>query len=239
MVALSEGKVVSDGSDEVRIFDHPALIVWNMQNGIVSHINSRETILPTIRDMIDTAHKTDVPVVFSQHHNFPVKWMDPGMRDLLHDSGVDTQKGWMRLGSTEWEIVPLLKPSETDLILPVHTPSFFQGTPLEHVLHNYDIHTIILVGTASHSGILLTARQAMMLGFAVVLVEDGIGGITPEEHQRAMRLLAQGCEVMSATEVIERFNRNATVSTIPTPLLGFRAKGASRSSEEARHSRSR
>jgi len=221
------------------MFDHPALIVWNMQNGIVSHINNKESIIPTIRDLIDVAHKTEVPVVFSQHHNFPIKWMDPGMRDILQGSGVDLEKGWMRLGSTEWEIVSLLRPGETDLILPVHTPSFFLGTPLEHVLHNYNIHTLVLAGTASHSGILLTARQAMMLGFAVVLAEDAIGGITPEEHQRAMRLLAQGCEVMSATEVVERFNRNATIDAIPTPLLGFKFKGNPRGREEGRHGRSR
>jgi nicotinamidase-related amidase len=220
MVAISEGKVISAEFDGVRTFDHPALLVLNMQNGIVQGVRNKRTILPTIRDLVDAAHKTGVPIVYNQYHSIPSKWSDPRNEDDPQGGDASHQRGWMRMGATEWKIVPDLTPDESDLIIPAHTSSIFLDTPLEHVLRNYDIRTLILTGTASHSGILSTAQQALMLGFAVVLVENAVGEVSPDLHKRAMRLLNHGCEILPAIEVVERFNLDSGVKVITPPLLG-------------------
>jgi nicotinamidase-related amidase len=191
-----------------------------MQNGIVYHAHNFNTLVPNVRDLIAVARSTEIPIAFSQHYNFPVKWMEFGTKQLLRDGGVDLQKGWMLPGSTEWEIDPLLSPDGDELVVPIHTSSVFNDTPMEHLLHSQDIHTVILTGVSSQSGILVNARQALMLGFAVVVVEDAIGGSNEKDHEEALKLLEQGCELMTTAEVIDRFNRHAFIHVLPPALLG-------------------
>jgi nicotinamidase-related amidase len=223
MVAISDGKILSRAFGE---FGSPALIVSNMQNGIVSRGVNKQRVLPTIRALVNTAHKTGIPVVFSQYHRLPLKWLELGLKDVLLDGEADELTGGMRLGSSEGKIVSSLRPDETDLILPCHTPSLFVDTPLEHVLRNYGADTIILVGATTHMSILLTARHAIMRGFAVVLVEDAIDYAQEDAHQRAMRFLHQACDVLPASEVTARLQRNDEMERLPTPLLGLRLRSS-------------
>jgi nicotinamidase-related amidase len=218
---MAETRGDAETQSEPRAFDHPALIVWNMQNGILSHAHNTDTLVHNIRELIETARKVEVPIIYSQHHNFPLKWMDPGSRELLQGATAEERGPWMRLGSSEWEIASMLKPEEDDLVLPVHTPSFFLGTPLQHVLGNYNIRTLVLTGVATHSGILVTARQALMLGFAVAVVEDSVGSTTIEQHLDALRILRHSCEVIPTVEAVARFNKHTASTILPPPLLGW------------------
>jgi nicotinamidase-related amidase len=222
MVAVVEGKFVSDPNDGPRVFDNPVLIVRNMQNGLLREAFDREDLIYNVRDLIAVAHRNAVPVVFSQHHSLPGRWTDMRTKELLRTGEINGKDDWMRIGSPEWRIVSILKPEPDDLVLPSHEASLFSGTPLEHMLHFNGIRTIILAGLSSHTGILVTARKASMLGFAVVVAEDAVGGKSREEHRQALHLLNQGCEVITTTEASERFDRPSIRNVLPPALLGWK-----------------
>jgi nicotinamidase-related amidase len=208
--------------DEPRPFNRPALIIWNMQKGVVYRAKRMNELIPHIKDLSESARKYNVPIIYGQHANVPYKWMDPETRKMLTKMGVEPRNAWMQLGSPEWEIVQDLKPDPSDLVLPVHTSSFFKGTMLDEFLHMDNIRTLILTGFASHSGILITARESVMNGYHVVVVEDGVGGISLEDHEDSLRLLREGCEVITCQEVMNRFELRAERDDVPLPLIAWK-----------------
>ena len=67
--------------------------------------------------------------------------------------------------------------------------SAFVGTPLEAVLRDRLITTLILVGAVLEIGIEPTARHAADLGFLPVVVTDACGVVEPAAGQRALESL--------------------------------------------------
>jgi nicotinamidase-related amidase len=227
------------GSEQPNGFDHPALVVWNMQIGTLPYAHNKEELLKNACELVKSSRANNVPVIYSQHANLPFKWMDPETRTMLVQMGKDQHAGWMQAGTQEWEIVRDLKPEADDLVLSVHTPSFFTGTPLESILHRDGVRTIVIAGFATHSGILVTARQGVLLGFNMVVVEDAVGGITADHHESALKLLRQGCDVMTTSEVIPRLRRNSVEQILPPPLLGWRDTESPEVDHRDRHDRRR
>src|SRR5207245_2801365 len=88
-----------------------ALMVIDMQRGVVGSAYERDAVIANIAALVDDARAHDVPVVWVQHS----------------DEG-------MALGSDGWELVPELPREETEpLVHKVHGDSF-EGTDLEEVL---------------------------------------------------------------------------------------------------------
>jgi len=222
MVAVVDGKFLSDATEGPRVFDNPVLVVRNMQNGLLLDSFDREDLIYNLRDLITVARRNAVPVIYSQHHNLPTRWTEHRRRErpLRNDGSGDDS--WMRMGTPEWQIVSLVKPEPDDMVLPSHTESLFSGTPLEQLLRQHSIHTLILAGLSSDSGILVTARKALMLGFAVVIPEDALGGKAFEDHMEALNMLDQGCEVISTSDTIARLDRHSIRNVLPPALLGWK-----------------
>ena len=210
-----------------------------MQNGTLPYAHNRDALLKNTRDLVSASRANNIPVIYSQHANLPFKWMDQETRTMLQHMGKDEHFGWMQAGTQEWEIIPDLKPDPDDLVLSVHTPSFFAGTPLESILRRDGIHTIVITGFATHSGILVTARQGVLLGFNMVVVEDAVGAVTIDHHEKALKLLRQGCDVLPTAEVLPRLKHNSLEHILPPPLLGWRDAESSDDGRRDRHERRR
>ena len=58
-------------------------------------------------------------------------------------------------------------------------------TGLQKMLKDKGITTVVLVGTASHNGVLFTAVSAALRGFEVIVPMDGIAGNNSYEDQLA------------------------------------------------------
>jgi biuret amidohydrolase len=86
--------------------------------------------------------------------------------------------------------------------------SAFVGTPVETVLRDRKITSVILVGAVLEIGIEPTARHAADLGFLPVVVDDACGIVEPEAADRAVASLdyslmsyrATAAEVASALD---------------------------------------
>jgi len=79
------------------------------------------------------------------------------------------------------------------------------SSPLERVLRGMQIDTILLAGTKTNVCCEATARDAMMLDFKVVLVEDCCAALSDDEHRGALEnIIQQFGDVMTAEEALAR-----------------------------------
>jgi nicotinamidase-related amidase len=83
---------------------------------------------------------------------------------------------------------PLVPDSEDYFVLkPMH--SAFYMTPLEVLLQQLQVETLILTGLTSNSCLTATAHDANMRGFEIYVPRDCSCARNPEEHRRALALL--------------------------------------------------
>ena len=78
------------------------------------------------------------------------------------------------------------------------------SSPLERLLRSLGIDTVLIGGTKTNVCCESTARNAMMLDFNVVMVEDCNAALSDEEHRAALEtIIQQFGDVMTAEEVIK------------------------------------
>jgi ureidoacrylate peracid hydrolase len=79
------------------------------------------------------------------------------------------------------------------------------SSELERVLRDRGIDTILIAGTKTNVCCEATARDAMMLGFRVVMVEDCCAALSDEEHRSALEnVIQQFGDVMTSDMVRSR-----------------------------------
>jgi ureidoacrylate peracid hydrolase len=81
------------------------------------------------------------------------------------------------------------------------------SSSLERVLRNLDIDTVLIAGTKTNVCCETTARDAMMLDFKVVMVEDCCAALSDDEHRATLEtIIQQFGDVMTSDEVVARLN---------------------------------
>src|SRR4051794_40613525 len=88
-----------------------ALIVIDVQNGVVEGAHERDAVVANVADLVDKARGDEVPVVWVQHND-----------------------GDLARGSDEWRIVPELSPDEAEPLVEKSYGDAFEATNLEDVL---------------------------------------------------------------------------------------------------------
>jgi len=81
---------------------------------------------------------------------------------------------------------------------------------LERLLRSMDIDTILIAGTKTNVCCESTARDAMMLDFKVVMVEDCCAALSDDEHRAALEnIIQQFGDVMTSAEVLACLSEKA------------------------------
>ena len=86
------------------------------------------------------------------------------------------------------DVLPAIAPKGDEPVVTSFVDKFVlrdQDTGLQKMLKDKGIATVILVGTASHNGVLFTAVAASLRGFDVIVPVDGISGNNSYEDQLA------------------------------------------------------
>jgi nicotinamidase-related amidase len=126
-----------------------ALVVIDVQNGVVGAAHERDAVVANISSLVDRARGEGVPVVWVQHS----------------DEGLEK-------GSEAWEYVPELTRDDAEpLVHKVHGDSF-EGTDLEEVLAKAGIGRLIVTGAQTDACIRSTIHGAFARGYDVTLVGD-------------------------------------------------------------------
>ena len=190
-----------------------ALLVYDMQAGIVPAVQDSVQITNTVAHLVESAHSNSVPVFFSRHYALPLRWCGQSqLRAALRfqpDKSIQDLRPHLLKGSPECELVQKLLPTSDDMVFDKLGMSFFVGTPLEFCLRDLGIATVVMTGCVAEIGILPTVLHAADLGFYPVTVSDACGSLNKENHKSVMENLGSIGTVVDAEQVLAAWRASA------------------------------
>ena len=126
-----------------------ALLVVDVQNGVVEGTHQRGAVVANIGSLVDKARREKVPVVWVQHS--------------------DEQ---LARASEEWRIVPELAPGEAEPLVEKHYGDAFEDSTLETVLSGLGVGRLVVAGAQTDACIRSTLHGALVRGYDATLVSD-------------------------------------------------------------------
>ncbi|MGW3661105.1 cysteine hydrolase family protein [Streptomyces sp. NPDC005151] len=126
-----------------------ALLVIDVQNGVVREAHSRDGIVANIGTLVDKARAADIDVVWVQHNS------DELPRD-----------------SESWQYVPELVRRDSEPLVQKAYADSFEETDLESVLAARGISRLFVVGAQTDACIRSTLHGAITRGYDATLVGD-------------------------------------------------------------------
>jgi len=156
-----------------------ALIVYDMQVGIVSQIKNGPQITEKVVQVLNAARKAGIRVFFTRHMSLPKELMGISQLRMAmawqRVKSVDEVKPWFLRDSPGFPLVPEIAPLPSEAVFDKLAMSAFEGTPLDFALRDCGIEAFAIVGIAMEIGIEPTIRHGADLGYIPVLVEDACG----------------------------------------------------------------
>ena len=184
-----------------------ALIVYDMQVGIVKQVKDGAQVTAKVLQVLSAARGAGVRVFFTRHLSLPKELMGAfQLRTAMAWQRVKTVeevKPWFLRDAPGFPIVPELEPLPSEAIFDKITMSAFEGTPLDIALHDCNIHAFAIVGIAMEIGIEPTARHGADLGYIPVIIKDACGFGHAEAAERSIASLDFAGDSMMTT--VEEF----------------------------------
>jgi nicotinamidase-related amidase len=171
--------------------DTTALIVYDMQVGILRQVKHGADVLARVLRVLELARAAGVRIVFMRHMSLPKKLAGVfQLRQMMYWQGKaspDEVHPWFLRDSPGFALAPELAVRDDEAILDKITMSAFEGTPLAIALRDCGLKSFVICGIATEIGIEPTVRHGADLGFIPVLAEDACGA---GEHEAGARAIA-------------------------------------------------
>ena len=187
-------------------FSKSALIVWDMQGAISRRAFNYAVLVSNIRKLLDAAHARQKRVIYSRHVVLPRNFVSQEFINSLLKRGISPDS-FLNKDSKEWKIPEEIAPTDADLVLEKHTPSFFVDTMLDYLLRDLGIKVLLLTGVSTEIGVEGTARHASHLGYKPVIVEDATGSSNKEMHELSLKVMRGMFPVLPTEKVVEGLQR--------------------------------
>jgi nicotinamidase-related amidase len=183
-----------------------ALLVIDVQNGVVAASHNRDDVIANINTLVDKARSEDVPVIWIQHSS----------DDLPLDSET-------------WQYVPELQRRDSEPLVHKLYGDSFEDTNLEELLAERGVARLVVSGAQTDACIRSTLHGGFTRGYDVTLVADAhttedlsqYGAPTPDK-------------VIAHTNLYWEFQEapGRRGGTVPTSEIDFAVDGNVRSDDE-------
>jgi len=188
-----------------------AILVIDLQKGFVNEgafceVPAARKMLPRLQRLIDVCKKQSIPVIYTRmSHRFIRSTVYP---DLWPSHFNADGSPILVPGSKEFELIEELKVEEGDILLDKDRYSAFFGTPLDLILKERGVKTLIVTGLASNVCCESTVREAFFLNYRVIFVDDLNVTLNDEMHRWAVEniRLVFGY-VLSSDELIAKLQK--------------------------------
>lgn len=128
---------------------YTALLVVDVQNGVMAGAAHRDDVIANISTLVDRARAQGVPVIWVQHSDEQLK-----------------------PGSDEWSYVPELPHRDPEPLVHKRYGDSFEDTELEVLLAERAVGRLVVTGAATDACIRSTLHGAFVRGYDVTLVGD-------------------------------------------------------------------
>ena len=163
-----------------------ALVVIDVQRALFEKrtpVYHADALLRNIASLVDRAHAHGCPVFVFRHSN----------------------QSFLAHGSDGWQLHPAFNPTAADILLDKQHGSAFVDPSFQQQLQARGVHRLVVTGLVSNGCVKATCEDALKLGYAVALVEDGHSSYHKDAAQIIeewnRRLSASGVEVVAADAV--------------------------------------
>lgn len=129
--------------------DHTALLVIDVQNGVVDGAYQRDEVVANIGALVEKARAEQAPVIWIQHSS---------------DELVE--------GSDAWQYVPELRRDDAEPLVHKQYGDSFEATNLEAELAERGVGRVVVAGAQSDACIRSTLHGAFTRGYDTMLVGD-------------------------------------------------------------------
>ena len=126
-----------------------ALLVVDMQRGVVQHAHAREAVVANVRSLVEKARQERIPVIWIQHSD----------EQLVREGPA-------------WPIVSELTPGAGEHLLEKNYGDAFEDTSLESVLAGLGVGRLVIAGAQTDACIRSTLHGAFVRGYDATLVSD-------------------------------------------------------------------
>jgi biuret amidohydrolase len=171
-----------------------ALLVYDMQVGVVGQLDDGPRVTARVVSMLEAARESGVRVFFIRYMSLPTELMGVSQLRMAmawqHKDRVEDVVSPFLRDSPGFELVPELAPRESEAVFDRLSMSAFEGTPLEFALRDCQITAFAIVGVATEVGIEPTVRHGADLGLIPVVVTDACGTGNPAAAKRSLEALA-------------------------------------------------
>lgn len=187
---MSIPRTVEEACDPRRL----ALIVYDMQVGVLNQIADASRVVSTVSRTISAARAGGYRVFYLRHMGIPnsvsgVSRLRMGMNWQRLSRVSDVVPMFLR-DSPGFALDPCIVPLDSEMIFDKIAMSAFVGTPLELVLRDCGLDSFAICGVATEVGIEPTVRHGADLGFLPVVVNDACGAGDSAAGQRSLESLA-------------------------------------------------
>ena len=179
--------------------ENVAVIVVDMLNDFVTGAlgcDRAKAIVPATAELLDAARKAGVPVIFSND---------------AHIAGIDRElKLWgdhAIAGTKGADVIPELKLSDKDYVVPKRRYSGFFQTDLDILLKELGVKTVIMTGLHAHMCVRHTSADAYCLGYDVIVAKEATDSFTQEDYENGLAYLktCYGADAFTNEELIAAF----------------------------------
>ncbi len=180
-----------------------ALIVYDMQVGILSQIKESAALTANVAEVLRAARRAGVRVLFSRHMSLPKELMGVSQLRMAmawqRVSSAEEVRPWFLRDSPGFQLLPEMMPLPSEAVFDKITMSAFEGTPLDIALRDCGINAFLIVGVATEVGIEPTVRHGADLGYIPIVVTDACGAGHPEAGDRALASLRYAGDALFTT----------------------------------------
>ena len=164
-----------------------------------------EDMLPRIRALADACRQRGIEVLYTvlssltpDSRDIPITWYHLDIR--------------IPPGSREAEVLDEIKPRPGEIVLRKSTSSVFNSTPINQILRNMGIESLIVVGVATPYCVETSVRDASDHGYRVLLVSDCCAAPNRAYHEWSLHLIDDlFAQVRPWKSVMERLGAEAVV----------------------------
>lgn len=136
-------------------------------------------VMPNIKREIEAARREGRPVIYCCDAHAP-------------DDREFRKFGWPPhavKGTRGAEVVEELRPAVGDIRIEKDTYSSFYNSRLDETLKKLGMDSLRLTGCVTHICVMFTAADAVLRDYGVTVVENGVAGLAPEDHEAALRIM--------------------------------------------------
>ena len=172
-----------------------ALLVMDMQAGIVSRYVQTSDLLTPVSTAITAARAAAIPVIYVKVA-FRPGYPEISSRNKMF-AATKQRSSSLSVPMSTMEIHPAIAPQPTDIVVTKCRVSAFSGSDLEVILRAQDISHLVLCGIATSGVVLSTLREAADKDYQLTVLADCCVD-NDEEVQRVLlsKVFPQQAEVI-------------------------------------------